>query len=125
MKRLLSLIALMAFMLVGCGEKEITIEETKDIYQKIYVLSDTLGEATALTENTEYIEIKDKAKAILDEVENTKMDSKAKELMVASCNSVIENCRLHIDKGWKEASNDFENISNSIDELEKYITELK
>lgn len=125
MKKILSLMTLMVFMLVGCGEKEITIEETKDIYQKIYVLTDTLGETTGFTENTEYIEIKDKAKELLEEVESAKMDSKAKELMVASCNSVIENCRLHIDKGWKEASNNFENVSNSIDELEKYITELK
>lgn len=123
MRKIISVMVL-SLLLVSCGSKEITIDETKDIYQKIYVLSDQLGETTFVTKDSEYIVIKDKAKELLEEVEKTSMDSKAKELMIESCNNIIDNCRIQIDKGWEDASKTYENVSDSVEKLEKYIKEL-
>lgn len=123
MRKIIS-VMLLSLLLVSCGSKEITVGEIKDIYQKIYVLSDQLGETTFVTKDSEYIVIKDKAKELLEEVEKTSMDSKAKELMIESCNNIIDNCRIQIDKGWEDASKTYENVSDSVEKLEKYIKEL-
>lgn len=123
MRKIIS-VMLLSLLLVSCGSKEITVGEIKDIYQKIYVLSDQLGETTFVTKDSEYIVIKDKAKELLEEVEKTSMDSKAKELMIESCNNIIDNCRIQIDKGWEDASKTYENVSDRVEKLEKYIKEL-
>ncbi|GAA0825252.1 hypothetical protein [Clostridium tertium] len=123
MRKIISVMVLI-LLLVSCGSKEIAIGEIKDIYQKIHVLSDELGETTFVTKDSEYIVIKDKAKEILEEIEKNSMDSKAKELMIESCNSIIDNCRIQIDKGWEESSKTYENVSDNVEKLEEYIKEL-
>lgn len=123
MRKIIS-VMLLSLLLVSCGSKEITVGEIKDIYQKIHVLSDELGETTFVTKDSEYIVIKDKAKEILDEIEKNSMDSKAKELMIESCNSIIDNCRIQIDKGWEESSKTYKNVSDNVEKLDEYIKEL-
>lgn len=125
MRKIISVMLLiLSLLLVSCGSKEITVGEIKDIYQKIHVLSDELGETTFVTKDSEYIVIKDKAKEILDEIEKNSMDSKAKELMIESCNSIIDNCRIQIDKGWEESSKTYKNVSDNVEKLDEYIKEL-